>query len=116
MIGQNVSIEVCHVCGVKLGVIEGDVNLPPKVSMRRTCFLCKEHMKNGIVLISVDLEKTTDQENPWRTGAMVVIKSSEVRRIIKDDEQLATILDKRIAYVTDTIWDKLRLPRPAGPA
>ena len=38
------------------------------------CDECKELMNQGDIIIGVDIEKTTDMHNPYRSGHFVVIK------------------------------------------
>lgn len=80
---------------------------------RAPCNKCKEYMAQGIILISVDEEKSAkDINNPWRSGAWLVVKEDAVKRFgIEPPELLEDILTKRVAFIPDDAWDKLGLPR-----
>ena len=70
------------------------------------CDKCKDWMKQGIILISV--QQGSDQKNPHRTGGWIVVKEDAFKRIFKDSNEA---LRKRIAFVEDEVWDAVGLPR-----
>jgi len=78
---------------------------------KRPCTKCEEHMKLGIILISVDEKLSTDKDNPYRTGGWVVIKEDAIRRMVNPPELAEQIIGCRMAFVPDEVWDMLRLPR-----
>jgi len=109
--GLNPSMSVCFLCGgdkneiIIPGMLKGDIEAPRKaVWNKEPCDKCKEYMNMGVMLISV--ENKTDQENPYRTGKIVVIKVDAAEKIFGD-----SIKDKRAAFVEDEVWDKLGLPK-----
>jgi len=117
--GVNPAIPLCFYCLepkneiVLPGRMKGDAQAPQHaVWDDLPCDKCREHMKNGIILISVD-EKLSGGEttNPYRTGGWVVIKEDAIRRMI-DPESAERILRLRFSFVTDETWDMLGLPRP----
>jgi hypothetical protein len=81
-------------------------NSLPKLACydKEPCDKCKEYMKQGIILISVRDGEGGD--NPYRTGGWTVIKEEAVRRMFKDVD-----LYKRVAFVHDSVWDMVGLPR-----
>lgn len=46
------------------------------------CDKCQDYMKQGIIVIGVDPEKTTDQKNPIRTGHFSVIREEAMMQIL----------------------------------
>lgn len=118
--GVNPSVEKCFVCGKDKGVImfgklPGDVEAPPSMVLpsKEPCDECLDYMGKGIILISVDMEKSEgDMQNPWRTGGWLVITEEGFDRIgIHPPELAEDIKKKRIAFLPDDAWDMLGLPR-----
>lgn len=65
---------------------------------KEPCPKCREHMKNGVILISVDEDKSDDMNNPWRTGGWWVIKSDAVGRLLKK-ELADQLLKSRVGFI-----------------
>jgi hypothetical protein len=65
---------------------------------KEPCPECREHMKNGVILISVDEDKSDDMNNPWRTGGWWVIKSDAVGRLLKK-ELADQLLKSRVGFI-----------------
>jgi hypothetical protein len=74
----------------------------------QVCQQCGEWMRAGIVFISVRDGESGD--NPHRTGKLAVIKEEAVRKMVQPPEMLASVLDKRMCYLEDTVWTHLGLP------
>jgi hypothetical protein len=53
----------------------------------------------------VSVRDGTDHDNPYRTGGMCVVKPEAAQRWFD------TIGNGRIAFVEDTVWDRIGLPR-----
>ena len=129
--GVNPTIPLCFYCnGPKnevrlLGRIRSkdlgkdqDIEAPrAAVWDQQPCDRCREHMKQGIILISV---RDTDigTSNPYRTGGWAVVKEEAIRRMFGQVEEgkplLETMLKWRVAFVPDEAWDLLELPRGEG--
>ena len=116
--GLNPSLMVCWLCLKETGValcgriLKGDdQEAPPRIADTEPCPTCREYMQQGIILISVDDEKTTDKKNPYRTGGWVVVKEEAVKRILIEGEFRDRVLESRCAFITDDVWDKIGLPR-----
>jgi hypothetical protein len=117
--GVNPSVEQCFVCMKDVGVVlfgqmKGDAEAPRKVCLgpdSEPCDECKGHMEMGIILISVDESKTTDEKNPWRSGGWVVVKEDMIRRMFNPPELVEQVLKKRVAFMPDEAWDMIGLPR-----
>jgi hypothetical protein len=62
------------------------------------CDECEKHSKMGVILITVDAEKTEDRTNPWRTGGYFVIKDDAIERIFPE-EQAKELIKKRMGYI-----------------
>ena len=135
--GVNPSLDQCFYCMKDKGVIlfgkmrqtqikalrdaglmhdksENDPEAPRHVCMDMApCNECAELMEKGIILISVDEKKTTDPKNPWRSGGWIVVAEDYIKRIGPDifPGIYESILEKRVAFVTDEVWDILGWPR-----
>lgn len=115
--GVNPSVGVCFFCGeedgtvILAGRLTGDAEAPRRaVWSHDPCPKCKEHMKAGIVLISVDPARSPDHANPWRTGGWCVVKEEAFRRLFSGPP-VETSLKLRFAFVEDAVWDRVGLPR-----
>lgn len=118
--GVNPSLLQCFVCMKDVGLalmgrLPGDAEAPRRICPdREPCEECKEFMKQGIILISVDEERTEDRENPWRTGGWVVVKEEAFVRIFGNDEASGLVeaaVKSRVCFVPDGVWDIVGLPR-----
>lgn len=102
---------ICYVCGKEKGEIallgaawKGKEEPPMHMVLDKTpCEECQGWMKQGIILISVrDGEKG---EEPYRTGKWVVVKREAAEKVFTED-----ILKSRMAFVEDSVWEKIGLP------
>lgn len=128
----NPSVETCFLCGEAMGVVlfgklseeqkyllkEAGASDPrdPDRAPFRICFgnhcdQCADHMKSGVILISADEERSTDPRNPYRTGGWCVVRDEAIQRIVGDPELREWILERRMAFVPDDVWDAIGLPR-----
>jgi hypothetical protein len=62
------------------------------------CEDCQEHMEQGVILMGVDPEKTTDEAQPYRTGHFVVVKEEAIERIF-EEKISQDIIRRRAAFV-----------------
>lgn len=117
--GVNPSVEQCFYCLKDVGVVlfgemKRDAEAPRKVCLgpdSDPCTECLGHMEKGIILISADEDKTTDEQNPWRSGGWVVVKEDVVKRLNLSQAHEEQILNKRAAFLTDETWEMLGLPK-----
>lgn len=115
--GLNPAVEQCFICMQDKGVIlfgklPGDAEAPRVVCIPEAgpCDACAAYMRQGIILISVDLEKTTDPKNPHRSGGWCVVTEEALGRIGLKPEALAGILKSRVAFLPDDVWKAIGLP------
>lgn len=108
--GVNPSITKCFFCGEDSGIaLFGQLPNDEKAPMNAgvvdftPCSQCQEYMSKGIMLVSV--KDGSDQENPYRTGSIAVIKEEVAKKIFDN------IGDSRFAFIEDEAWDKLGIPR-----
>lgn len=91
-----VALTKCYYCGgdnqVVLHKRFGDVSeLNGKVIDMTPCSECAEHMKKGILLITIDLDKSEDKwyeqrlPNPFRTGTFAVVKDEAIKRVFNPE-------------------------------
>jgi len=115
--GVNPSVEQCFVCMKDVGVVlfgklKGDAEAPRQVCLNyEPCDECREYMEQGIILISVDESKSDDMRNPWRTGGWVVVKEDLIERVFQPADTVVAILESRMAFVSDEVWDMMGIPR-----
>lgn len=113
----NPSLEQCFLCMEEMGVIlfgklPDDAEAPRKVCLGNHCARCAEHMKLGIITISVNEALTTDAANPYRSGGWCVLKEHAVRRLLANSpDLLEQVIEKRVMFVPDDAWDHIGLPR-----
>jgi len=114
--GVNPSLLQCFVCGEDVGValmgrLKGGAEAPHRVCIdQEPCEKCKDHMKQGVILISVDESRSEDMKNPHRTGGWCVVRD-EALDFIQPDELREDILKRRVAFIEDAAWDEIGLPR-----
>ena len=113
--GVNPSLDMCFVCGEDTGTIvlpgqlPGDAQAPSRaVWSHEPCQDCLALMKQGVFLVSVRDGETGN--NPYRTGRIAVVTDDAIRRIITSLSLQDSILQQRVAFVPDTVWDALGLP------
>lgn len=115
--GVNPAIEQCFIClrdkGIILfGQLPGDAEAPRVVCMPEAepCDTCTAFMRQGIILISVDPEKTTDTKNPYRSGGWCVVTEEAIGRIGLKPDALEGILKSRVVFMPDDVWKAIGLP------
>lgn len=123
--GVNPSLDQCFYCLGDKGVVlfgklkqqtkealgAHDGRAPHKICLdREPCDECKEHMAQGVVLISVDEARSTDMKNPYRTGGWCVVTDDMIERLIEPAELREAILRQRVAFLPDEAWEMLGLP------
>lgn len=111
---SNVSLMQCFYCMKDYGVAI-DRRLRQSLP-HRACFdhdpcpECEKLMEQGVILISVDETKSTDRQNPWRTGGFAVVRDEAIERLVKPPELAQRILKVRMAFLPDEVWKALGLP------
>lgn len=111
--GVNPTISQCYFCGedknelLLLGRLPGDKQAPMHgVYDYEPCETCKSYMKQGIILISVK-----DNDPEYRTGAFVVVTENAIMKMLKEGEMRDGVLKQRCAFLPDTVWYAIGLPR-----
>ena len=114
--GINPMIPQCFFCGqdkneiVLLGRLPGDAEAPKHgVIDHEPCDSCKEYMKQGIMVISVSDDATNDDDNPFRTGKLAVVKDKAIKELL-DEEAYAEVNKKRCMFVNDSMWKQFFTP------
>jgi hypothetical protein len=114
--GVNPMVTQCFFCledsGVALlGRLPGDAEAPRHGCIDRTpCSRCEDLMRQGVILVSTR-DVDDGKENPYRTGGWVVVRDEAIRRIVQPSELADRIIEMRFAFVPDTTWDAIGLPR-----
>lgn len=117
--GVNPTVAVCFFCGKDTGEVallgnayKGEA--PHRMVLNyEPCATCADHMKQGVMLISVIPGESGN--NPERTGHMVVVRDEFITRVM--EEPLASeIIKRRVAFVPDDAWVRLGLPTDAPEA
>ncbi len=110
---SHVGMATCFVCGeVKHLLLDRRLknSLPREACYdKEPCDKCKEHMKQGIIFISV--LKGAAGDNPYRTGRFFVVKEEAVKRMPIQEDLKVSILKSRISFVEDEVLDNLGFPK-----
>lgn len=112
--GVNPCLDLCFLCGEPRGVAllgaaskritgqdeapHGGVAFDPE-----PCDKCKGYMQQGVIFIGVDEDRTTDPENPYRTGEFLVMSDSWVERNVLSPELRDTVLRSRVCFVQQAV-------------
>ena len=80
------------------------------VTDHEPCDKCKGYMQQGIILIGVDEAKSTDMQNPWRTGRFAVVKDRAIKELVNPPELAESILKKRMCFMPDEVFVALGIP------
>lgn len=114
--GVNPSVAVCFYCNedtgelILPGMLRGDKEAPARAVWDRVpCDKCKQHMRDGVILISVRDGESGD--NPYRTGGWCVVTDAYIRRVVTETDLAEDICSKRVAFIPDEAWDLMGLPR-----
>lgn len=129
--GANPGMEQCYLClGDKGVILWGRIKAATRKALAESgypagndgaaprrvvlgpepCDKCKEFMSQGVILISVREGK--NGTDPYRTGGWVVVKEEAIRAVFHG-EAAERVLEARMAFVTDDVWDRCGLPREA---
>lgn len=80
-----------------------DLHQKPIGYMKEPCKECQEYMKQGVIVIGIDPEKTESMSNPYRSGAFAVVKPDLFERQLGTDAELDStlhkIIEKRVTYM-----------------
>ncbi len=111
---SHVALMQCFYCMKDVGVLLHK-RLAPVLPHRmcvdqEPCDDCAKLMEQGVILISVDEQKTDDLKNPWRTGGWVVVWDEFIERVFKPRELVEQVLRKRVAFLPDEVWCMIGLP------
>lgn len=116
--GLNPVLMVCFLCNedtgelALLGKFTDDDSEAPRRGMlnKEPCQKCRVWMTKGVIFISTrDGEEGID--NPYRTGGWCVVKDEAVARMVSTPSLLEAILKTRVAFVEDSVWSKIGLPK-----
>jgi len=113
--GLNPSLEICYICGedkdtiIMLGAAyKGEA--PHRMCVNREpCEACVEHMRQGVIFISVK-DGQPESDNPYRTGKFAVVTENAVKRIVQPGVLQDHILKARVAFIEDQTWAMIGLP------
>lgn len=118
--GLNPSLMKCYYCmedyGIAIpGLLKDDKQAPHEaVWETNPCGNCKEHMKRGVILISIrDGERPPPKgqtPNPYRTGSWCVVTDEAIERMFPEG-MVRAVKTSRFAFVEDQAWRLLGLPR-----
>ena len=115
--GLNPAIPKCFYCGqdkneiILAGKMKGDQQAPQGMIWdEQPCDKCMEFMKEGVILISVNEQLTTDVKNPYRTGGFAVVREEMIRRLVQPQQLAKQIIKRRVAFIPDEVWHAIGLP------
>ena len=123
-LGVALTKEVCRACMTEM---DGDLVMNKRLNKSQAkavkamhgqvtgwadkfCDECEGYSKLGIILVTVDSDKSEDNDNPYRTGGFFVLKVAAVKRLLKDQkEMLKNALEHRMMYIDHNIAVELGL-------
>lgn len=74
----------------------------------KPCEECQKHMEQGIIIITIDSERTKDETNPHRTGGLFLVTEDYIKRLIDNDDKLLTeILKHRFTFIEHKMAEAL---------
>jgi hypothetical protein len=96
-----------------------------KVINMDPCSKCADLMKQGVILITIDNEKSGKDwhkpdgsknwmPNPYRTGGWFVVRDEAIRRMIKQVELANWAIKNRFMFIEHEVADKVGLFAQAG--
>ena len=123
--GVNPTMSNCFYCGKEKDIIlvgrankkmydaglcspDGEMKKSIGVIDMEPCSECAKYMEDGIIIVSVKDGDTND--NPYRTGNMVVVQEDFIQRAT-DEPLTSDILKKRFTYMEDEVWNALGFPK-----
>lgn len=113
---SHVGMMTCFFCGESKGILLH--KRLRQVLPREACYdhepcdKCRGYMEQGVIIVSTkDGEEGSD--NPYRTGGWWVVTEEGVRGFTGPGELLDSILEKRFAFMPDSVCDQIGLPREA---
>lgn len=118
--GVNPSVGLCFFCQkskevILAGYMKGDIAAPREAVWNDDpCDECVKCMEKGVIIISVDEDKTNDDNNPHRSGGWAVVSVDYIKRVFTDlmgEELTKSMLERRAGFLSDEVWDFLQLPR-----
>lgn len=97
-LGVALAKEACPACGA---LVDGPILMNTKLTKKaaekteslhgkvigyldKPCDSCQDLMSKGFLLIGVDMDKTDDETNPYRSGHQWVITHEAVEKVFKD--------------------------------
>lgn len=73
------------------------------------CDKCKGFMEKGIIIVTIDPDKTEDKRNPYRTGGFFVVREEFVERLIEDRNMLDDVMKRRVMMIDHKMAEHLGL-------
>lgn len=118
-LGVALAKEACPACGA---LVDGPILMNTKLTkkaaeeteslhgkvigyLEKPCDHCEELMSKGFLLIGVDMEKTEDETNPYRSGHQWVVTEEAVDKIFSDINK-----DAGYAFISTHIARHIGLP------
>jgi len=65
----------------------------------KMCDECKEAIGDGVYFIGIDLARSTDHRNPYRSGNIVGIKREAAERMLEGHPDKNTVLEKQACFI-----------------
>jgi hypothetical protein len=87
LIAKNLQTDLSKMNGQVIGYLD------------KPCDQCQEWMKQGVIFVGTDPDKTEDKNNPWRTGDFSVIKDTSRVFDVINEPQRSAILEKRVCFI-----------------
>lgn len=106
-----VGLMKCYACGKEAQIVihkkfQSVAHLHGKTAPGVFCSSCADLMKVGNTILISARKRTSETEEPYRTGNMCVMTPQGARRLFKNQDRIPPI-----AFIEDDLWDQLGLPK-----
>lgn len=118
-LGVALAKEACPACGA---LVDGPILMNTKLTkkaaeeteslhgkvigyLEKPCEKCQTLMSRGFLLIGIDMDKTEDETNPYRSGHQWVISTESADKTFKDVNK-----DAGYAFISTDIAKRIGLP------
>ena len=106
----GVALTKCFYCGGDSDILINDrltkhnaekvESMHGQIVNRKPCGKCQEYMKTGIIVITIDEEKSQgDMNNPYRMGFFGVMTDAAITRMITDEDIRKQVLHDRVLWL-----------------
>ena len=106
-----VGLMKCYACGKDAHIVihkklQSVAHLHGKTAPGVFCASCSSLLQDGNTILISARKRTSETEEPYRTGNMCVLTPQGARRLFKDHGKIPPM-----AFIEDDLWEQLGLPK-----